>query len=134
MGGLKKKKDLEIFKSITHFSLIHMDIPLRQISSNAKKLKWKSNRHIGNKADIKKPNHKLIQRWLQCSRNIVSICLVSYSSGNDPAAASLSPLLRDVVRVLLLISGGQESPTNWQLFASPVTYFDKWTSCRNKSV
>ena len=39
-----------------------------------------------------------------------------------------------MVGLLLLISVGQRSPTNWQLFTSQVMYFDKLTSLRKKSV
>lgn len=36
------------------------------------------------------------------------VCLVSYSRSHAPAAASLQPLLREVMGALLLILGGQE--------------------------
>lgn len=79
-----------------------MDVLIRQTSSNTKELKRKSKRHTVNKADTKKAkqNPKLIQRQLQCSRNIVSS-----ASCQAPGAMALLLLLyslcSEVVGVLL---------------------------------
>jgi len=58
------------------------------------------NRHIVNKADIKK------NFVCRCSRDTVRVCLVSLSTSDGPAVASLQPkpLLREEVELIPLIS------------------------------